>query len=63
VNLTTLLAAPSRLQYDHSKAKDQPAQLAIAEIKNYLQKIVPPGYIVKQSGVAHNFLTLPGLLF
>ena len=53
MNLTNLLAAPSRLQYDHSKAKDQPAQLAIAEIKNHLQKIVPPGYIVKQSGVAH----------
>ena len=53
MNLSTALTAPSRLQYDHSKAKDQPAQLAIAEIKFHLQKIVPPGYIVKHSGVAH----------
>jgi len=54
VNLSTALTAPSRLRYDHSKGKDQPAQLAIAEIKSNLQKFVPPGYTVKHSGVAHN---------
>jgi len=54
MDLTRLLAAPAQLNYDHLGDKEQPAQMAVTDIRDYLRTVVPPGYLVKQSGVAHN---------
>jgi len=54
MTLSDLLSAPAQLNYNHLGDKDQPAQIAIKAARHYLQELVPPGYLVKQSGVAHN---------
>ena len=59
ITLSELLAAPASLNYDHLGDKNQPAQLALKEAKVYISKVVPPGYLVRISGVARNLPFIP----
>jgi hypothetical protein len=58
-NIREALGKPAALGYHHLGDKRQPAQLALKEAKILLSDIVPPGYSVRNSGVAQNLPHIP----
>jgi len=59
--LRDVIAAPAELAYHHRGDKRQPAQLALRDAKAFLNGIVPPGFSVRNSGVAQNLPHIPWL--
>ena len=58
-NIREALGKPAALGYHQLGDKKQPAQLALREAKVLISKIVPPGYSVRNSGVAQNLPHIP----
>jgi hypothetical protein len=56
VNLSQALSAPAELAYNHRESQKQPAQIALNQINKTLSKLIPSGYLVKNSGIAHRNL-------
>ena len=53
-DLSFLLKSPVTLNYDRKGKQTQPAQKAMRECRKVLLKLLPPGYIVRNSGSQQN---------
>lgn len=58
-SIRVAIGAPAILGYNHLADKKQPAQLALKDARLLLKEIVPPGYSVRNSGVAQNLPHIP----